>query len=218
MNYLVIDLEMCKVPKNYRNKNYKYANEIIQIGAVLLDEQYKRIGTLSQYVHPEHGVVDHFITNLTGIENNQVKHAPKLRETLIHMLDWLGDRQYQIFAWSENDYLQLSHEIKSKNLDDEEIQNFMKKERWIDYQKVFGTRFEIGRAVSLEEALLLCDIDPEGKLHDGLDDAWNTAKIIEELELNPDFQLISEEQQEVNSQPLKINLGELFSGLNIKFA
>ncbi|MDY4540763.1 MAG: hypothetical protein SPD15_04710, partial [Allisonella histaminiformans] len=138
--------------------------------------------------------------------------------TLIHMLDWLGDRQYQIFAWSENDYLQLSHEIKSKNLDDEEIQNFMKKERWIDYQKVFGTRFEIGRAVSLEEALLLCDIDPEGKLHDGLDDAWNTAKIIEELELNPDFQLISEEQQEVNSQPLKINLGELFSGLNITFA
>ena len=38
MNYLVIDLEMCKVPKNYRGKNYKYASEIIQVGAVLLDE------------------------------------------------------------------------------------------------------------------------------------------------------------------------------------
>lgn len=23
MNYLVIDLEMCKVPKDYRNKNYR---------------------------------------------------------------------------------------------------------------------------------------------------------------------------------------------------
>ncbi len=42
MNYLVIDLEMCKVPKDYRNKNYKYASEIIQIGAVLLDERYRR--------------------------------------------------------------------------------------------------------------------------------------------------------------------------------
>ena len=31
MNYLVIDLEMCKVPKDYRNKNYKYASEIIQM-------------------------------------------------------------------------------------------------------------------------------------------------------------------------------------------
>ena len=39
LNYLVIDLEMCKVPKNYRGKNYKYASEIIQVGAVLLDEE-----------------------------------------------------------------------------------------------------------------------------------------------------------------------------------
>ena len=38
MNYVVIDLEMCKVPKLYR-RNYKHANETIQIGAVLLDSQ-----------------------------------------------------------------------------------------------------------------------------------------------------------------------------------
>ena len=31
MNYLVIDLEMCKVPRDYRSKGYKYANETIQI-------------------------------------------------------------------------------------------------------------------------------------------------------------------------------------------
>ena len=61
MNYLVIDLEMCKVPRDYRSKRYKYANETIQIGAVLLDEEFKRIGTLSQFVHPEHGVIDYFI-------------------------------------------------------------------------------------------------------------------------------------------------------------
>ena len=72
MNHLVIDLEMCKVPKNYRGKNYKYASEIIQVGAVLLDEEYKEIGTLCQYVHPEFGILDYFITNLTGIEKGQM--------------------------------------------------------------------------------------------------------------------------------------------------
>lgn len=41
MNYLVIDLEMCRVKKFYR-KTYKYASEIIQIGAVLLDEGFNR--------------------------------------------------------------------------------------------------------------------------------------------------------------------------------
>lgn len=38
MNYLVIDLEMCNVPRDYRSRSYKYANETIQIGAVLLDD------------------------------------------------------------------------------------------------------------------------------------------------------------------------------------
>ena len=41
MNYLVIDLEMFRVKKLYR-KTYKYASEIIQIGAVLLDEGFNR--------------------------------------------------------------------------------------------------------------------------------------------------------------------------------
>ena len=38
MKCLVIDLEMCRVPRDFRCKNYRYANEIIQIGAVLLDD------------------------------------------------------------------------------------------------------------------------------------------------------------------------------------
>ena len=83
MFHLVIDLEMCKVPRDYRSKSYRYAYETIQIGAVLLDDSFKRIGTLC----------------LTGIKNSQVKKAPKLEEVLIHMIDWLGERDYKIYAW-----------------------------------------------------------------------------------------------------------------------
>lgn len=104
MNYLVIDLEMCKVPKDYRNKNYKYASEIIQIGAVLLDERYRRRDEICLYVHPEHGVIDNFIANMTGIKNRQIKNAPKLRERLLELTEWIGDREYQVFAWSNSDF------------------------------------------------------------------------------------------------------------------
>ena len=65
MNYLVIDLEMCRVKKLYR-KTYKYASEIIQIGAVLLDEGFSRIATMCEYVNPEYGVLDNFIESMTG--------------------------------------------------------------------------------------------------------------------------------------------------------
>ena len=34
----MIDLEMCNVSRDYRSRSYKYANETIQIGAVLLDD------------------------------------------------------------------------------------------------------------------------------------------------------------------------------------
>lgn len=146
MFHLVIDLEMCKVPRDYRSKSYRYAYETIQIGAVLLDDSFKRIGTLCQYVHPEHGVIDYFIENLTGIKNSQVKNAPKL-----------------------------------------------------------------------EEALGRVEIEPEGNFHDGLDDAVNTGYLIEKLELNPEYQLVSYEMPDKPSERLSSTLGELFAGLDLRF-
>lgn len=218
MNYLVIDLEMCKVPRDYRSKGYKYANETIQIGAVLLDEEFKRIGTLSQFVHPEHGVIDYFIENLTGIKNGQVKHAPRLQEALLHMLNWIGDREYKVYAWSGSDRAQILHEIKAKNIVDEKIASFMEESRWVDYQDIFMKRYEMSRKMSLEEALGRADIDPEGRFHDGLNDAVNTGLLIEKLELNPDYQLVSYEMPEKPSEHLSSSLGELFVGMELKLA
>ena len=218
MNYLVIDLEMCKVPRDYRSKGYKYANETIQIGAVLLDEEFKRIGTLSQFVHPEHGVIDYFIENLTGIKNGQVKHAPRLQEALLHMLNWIGDREYKVYAWSGSDRAQILHEIKAKNIVYEKIASFMEESRWVDYQDIFMKRYEMSRKMSLEEALGRADIDPEGRFHDGLNDAVNTGLLIEKLELNPDYQLVSYEMPEKLSEHLSSSLGELFAGMELKLA
>lgn len=137
MYNLIIDLEMCNVPRDYRQRSYKYANETIQIGAVLLDENFKRISTLCQYVHPEYRVIDHFIESLTGIRNSQVKNAPRIQEALLHMIDWLGEREYKIYAWSESDRDQIVHEIKAKKITDEKLLAFVEKENWIDYQAVF---------------------------------------------------------------------------------
>ena len=218
MNYLVIDLEMCNVPRDYRSKGYKYANETIQIGAVLLDEEFKRIGTLSQFVRPEHGVIDYFIENLTGIKNGQVKHAPRLQEALLHMLNWIGDREYKVYVWSGSDRAQILHEIKAKNIVDEKIASFMEESRWVDYQDIFMKRYEMSRKMSLEEALGRADIDPEGRFHDGLNDAVNTGLLIEKLELNPDYQLVSYEMPEKLSEHLSSSLGELFAGMELKLA
>lgn len=217
MFHLVVDLEMCNVPKIYRRNSYNYSKEIIQIGAVLLDDEFKRVATLTQYAHPEYGVIDHFIENLTGIKNSQVKNAPLLQDALIAMLNWIGDREYQVYAWSETDRNQILHELKAKKIDDERIVAFTECEKWIDYQSVFMERFGIGRQISLEEALNRTEIEPEGRFHDGLVDAINTGYLIEKLELNPGYQLVSYEVEEKETRPLSSTLGELFSNLNFQF-
>ena len=45
--YVVVDLEMCKVPYSNRKKEFHGANETIQIGAVLLNENYEGTITLT---------------------------------------------------------------------------------------------------------------------------------------------------------------------------
>ena len=78
--------------------------------------------------------------------------------------------------------------------------------------------------MSLEEALGRADIDPKGKFHpqgrfhDGLNDAVNTGLLIEKLELNPDYQLVSYEMSEKPSEHLSSSLGALFAGMELKLA
>ena len=218
MNYLVLDLEMCKVPKHYRSVKYKYATEIIQIGAVLLDQDFNVIAKLNQYVRPQHGVLDYFITNLTGIKKEQLKHAPCLKEALLDILNWLGDKEYKVYAWSDNDYNQLTREILSKEIVDQRIEEFIQESKWIDYQKLFGERFDFEKAVSLSEALMYCNIDVDGRLHDGLDDAINTASLIRVLESDPEFVLYNYDTNlDTESEPLNFSMGDLFAGLKLGY-
>lgn len=111
-----------------------------------LKNEKKEMEITKKCVHPEHGVIDYFIENLTGIKNSQVKNAPKL-----------------------------------------------------------------------EEALGRVEIEPEGNFHDGLDDAVNTGYLIEKLELNPEYQLVSYEMPDKPSERLSSTLGELFAGLDLRF-
>ena len=217
MYHLVLDLEMCRVPGKYRCKEYHYALETIQFGAVLLDENFEQVDTFSSYVHPIYGYIDSFIKSFTGISNNEVNKAKDLEEVLIDFLCWIDNREYKVYAWSENDYRQLEHEIKCKNIEGDYIDDFMSSDRWIDYQKIFDDRYGYTKSVSLENALILCDIDPEGRMHDGLDDAINTSRLISVLENNPGYQLTNYITVE-ETQPLMTCLGDMFAGISLQMA
>ena len=41
------------------------------------------------------------------------------------MIDWIGDRKYKVYAWSESDRNQLLHEITAKQITDESVDAFI---------------------------------------------------------------------------------------------
>ena len=215
MYYLVIDLEMCGVPKMSRRNGYSLYKEIIQIGAVMLDEDYAEVDRLSILVRPQFGNIDKFIERLTGIKYRDVKNAPMIAEAVDSLIEWIGERECRAVQWSSSDLTQLSQELNAKNISSEAIEKFLDPERWEDYQQKFDDRFGYTSSTSLEQALILCNIDTEGRMHDGLADAANTAALIRFLEHNPDYKIKNLLDEYSSDEPCTYSLGSIFSKLNL---
>lgn len=90
----------------------------------------------------------------------------------------------------------------------------MEMDRWVDYQDVFRQRFKLDRQFSLEEALERAEVEPEGNFHDGLDDAVNTGKLIQKLELDPDYQLFDYASLDSNEH-LSCTIGDFLEKMQI---
>ena len=215
---VVIDIEMCTVQKEYQWKDYPYEHEIIQIGAVLMDGTYEITDEFSSYVRPKYGRIDHFIQQLTGIGDKEIMEAPSLEKALEMMVSWLSGYEVTFYSWSRTDYVQIVREIQAKEIDEEKTAVFLDKENWVDYQLTAGKRFGKPWRMSLEDALMFAEVEPEGKQHDGLADARNTARLIAKMEKNPESHFLQDrlqEEKEKNSEPLGTSLGSLLDGLRI---
>ncbi|SFC69357.1 3'-5' exonuclease [Butyrivibrio sp. YAB3001] len=213
MYYAVIDLEMCKVPKGYKRFGYKWCQETIQIGAVLLDEDYEIVDEFCTYVRPEFGHIDFYIESLTGISQADVMTAPSFEEALEEFLEWLPYEDVRCVSWSDSDPKQIVHEVIAKEIEDERIEIIIA--NWVDCQKTFGHKMGKENLYKLEEALIASDIIPEGRAHDGLADARNTAMLFAKLEQNPDYELneFYKTAREDETEHLSFCMGDLFAGL-----
>ena len=187
--YVVVDLEMCRVPKTQR-KQYKYKHEVIQIGAALMDSDLNIIDTFSEYVKPQFGHLDGFISKLTGVQVDDLEKADTIQIVLNRFMALLPQNDIVIpISWSDSDELQLRHELTEKTIPigdrfDQMLFN------WIDCQPQFSRKMKMKKQYSLEEALIATDICTDGRAHNGMVDAYNTALLYakmqreEELVLN----------------------------------
>ncbi len=178
--YAVLDLEMCRVPRGIRRDSYDAPQEIIQIGAVLLDENYNEIDSFMTYVKPEFGVIDRFVSTLTGISREDVSNAPGIAEALERFVDWLPE-DATLVTWSENDVYQLDIETELKAIDLPALYPYL--DDYVDCQIIFSDKMNNDRDYRLSEALLIANVEFDENIHDALVDARNTALLFKKTQL-----------------------------------
>ena len=172
---VVVDFEFCKVSKKQRSMaGTQLHQEIIEFGAVMLDEHMNVIGRFQKFVKPQYGTVSSFISNLTGITSEMLENEMHFQEVMAAFVRWIGDSDFQMASWSMSDYRQLSEEILDKC---EEDYSYIF-DAWRDVQKEYANGIGFDGVLSLKNAMSSIDENFEGKAHDALADAENTALLV----------------------------------------
>ncbi len=179
MTFIILDLEMNQVKAGKRERPALH-REIIEIGAVALNESFEEVGKFMTYVQPTlNPVIEAEIEKLTGISTAMVQDAPLFNEAMESFLSWLAGLQdeVQLVEWSNSDRTQMLKELAAKAypMDDP---NTALLENWHDLQKEFGRVLGLTRSVSLENALMYAGEDFEGRQHDAFYDARNTGYLM----------------------------------------
>lgn len=184
MHYAVIDEEFCNVVPGARRSNYSLRYELIQIGVVLLDEEYNVVDTFNEYIKPEYGHIDGFIRSLTGITQFKVSKCEKLSVVIEHFKEWLPDDAVMV-SWSTSDMHQLRKETEAKMIDSSWMES--KYDNWYDCQAAFSEIIQADKCYNLQEALNMSDVATEGSCHDGFSDAYNTAMLFKKMKTEREF-------------------------------
>ena len=166
---------MNPVSREFREVRRKLNEEVIEIGAVRLDENFQQEAEFQCYVKPEYGPIKKHITSLTGITQAMVADKKTYAACFQDFVDWVGEEETKIYSWSMSDIKQLRSECRYK-LPDFDIEWL--NARWVDLQQEFDDRLGLHNSLALKHALGAMDHKFEGTQHTALADAINTSAIL----------------------------------------
>lgn len=201
VNHIVIDLEMNKIEKQFRD-SYRLSSELIEIGAVKMNQQFEVLDTYQTYVSPDFGKMDEKIIELTGITDDKLIGAPKFAQAMDDFAVWIGNEKTQYYSWSLSDIRQFQNESEFKEYKGPILAKM--KANWNDFQEEYSRLLGIQKKIKLKQAVASADYEFTGAAHTALADAVNTAEILrlsknkEEFErvMKPVLDLFRPEKQE----------------------
>ncbi len=167
MNYIILDLEATCW------KNRHEQNEIIEIGALSINDKMETVSEFAEFVKPIiHPKLSDFCTELTSIKQSDVDFADTFEKVLTRFWNWIDlEQDYILCSWGFYDKSQFKKDCLLHGLNTEWLKKHISLKH--QYTKILNLRRNIGMVNALKNEKLPLD----GTHHRGIDDARNIAKI-----------------------------------------
>jgi inhibitor of KinA sporulation pathway (predicted exonuclease) len=171
MNYIIFDLEA-----TCWEKGESGINEIIEIGAVKLDDRLEIIDSFNRFIKPVlNPVLSDFCTKLTDIKQDDIDFADTFSDVMKEFEQWVvnEDKQVVLCSWGHYDKKQVLEECIAKDYTGEIIKLLA---THVSLKHQFA-KFMAIKPCGMKQALVMSGLELEGTHHRGIDDARNIAKI-----------------------------------------
>ncbi|MBQ6820075.1 MAG: exonuclease domain-containing protein [Clostridium sp.] len=188
MAFIIIDLEFNNlegIHKYYPDLLKKYPslesidldNEIIEIGAIKLDNYMKPLKEFKAYIKPSViPVLNPKISEITSITENDLEKGLSFQEGMDKLADMIDEGDI-ICSWAKDDVIEIINNAiyyKYENL------NWLK--NYLDLQeystKILGKKKSLSLKNALEEMRIKID---KSKLHDALNDAIYASEVFKRI-------------------------------------
>lgn len=181
MNYIIFDLEWnqsnssSKVDENGNHLPF----EIVEIGAVKLNENRDMIGEFSELIKPQIYQEIHYITSrLIHLQMEQLEKGKPFVEVMERFLEWCGE-DVIFCTWGPLDLLELQRNMRYYGmppLTDRPL-------KFYDIQKLFSIAYEDKKSRrALEYAIDMLGIHKDIPFHRAFSDAYYTAQVFDMIE------------------------------------
>ncbi|MFV0439675.1 MAG: exonuclease domain-containing protein [Lachnospirales bacterium] len=183
MNYIVVDFEFNQsydFRKKIKKENPICPFEIIQIGAVKLDENFEEVesGRFNKLIKPTiYKDIHPHVAKLTGFKKETFENCETFESIVPEFLEFC-DVEDVFVVWGDNDIVSLY-----KNLQYYSMQELPFPKKFINLQKQASKRLKkvSGAQVGLKNAIIEFDIDYNDNFHDAFYDAYYTSEILKKM-------------------------------------
>ena len=173
MHYIIMDLEWNNA---YVHRTKSFMNEIIEVGAVMLNDNLEKIGEFSCFVKSRIGKkIRSNIKKLTHITNDDVRNGDPFETAMKKFESWIGDEENVILTWGNSDIRVIIENFRllTGNNTVPFLKNYTDIQRYFQIKKNIPTEKQLGLFNAAEEV----GMDPNSfSHHRALDDSLLTAE------------------------------------------